>query len=61
MIVETVQKGKLSYRETERQFGLPNRRATAWRHGNVSYLEEGSQGPYIERCRRARVAEGQTI
>ena len=45
-VVETMHKEKLSYRETARQFDIPNSRVTAWER---IYLEEGAEGLYIER------------
>lgn len=50
MVVETMLKGKLSHKETERQFNLPDRRAASWER---IYLEEGAEGLYIERRGRA--------
>lgn len=41
-----MQKEKLSYKETERRFGLPHMRAAAWER---IYLEEGPEGFAIER------------
>ena len=38
---------KLSYRETARQFDIPNSRGTAWER---IYLEEGAERLYVE-CR----------
>lgn len=45
-VIETMQKEKLSYKETERRFGLPHMRAAAWER---IYLEEGPEGFAIER------------
>ena len=45
-VVETMHREKLSYRETARQFDIPNSRVTAWER---IYLEEGAEGLYIER------------
>ncbi len=45
-VVETMIKEGLSYRETERRFGLPHKRAAAWER---IYLEEGAEGFAIER------------
>ena len=45
---------KLSYRETERRFELPRKRAAAWER---IYLEEGPEGFAIER--RGRGSSGQ--
>ena len=49
-VVETMQKEKLSYKETERRFGLPHMRAAAWER---IYLEEGPEGFAIERRGRS--------
>ena len=49
-VVETMQKEKLSYKETERRFGLPHMRAAAWER---IYLEEGPAGFAIERRGRS--------
>lgn len=46
IVVETMQKEKLSHKEAERQFKLPNGRASAWER---IYLEEGTEGLCIER------------
>ena len=46
MVVETMRKEGLSYKEAERQFELPHMRAVAWER---IYLEEGPEGLYIER------------
>ncbi|MDO4853615.1 MAG: helix-turn-helix domain-containing protein [Clostridia bacterium] len=53
MVVETMRKEGLSYKETERQFELPHRRAASWER---IYLEEGPEGLYIER--RGRNSHG---
>ena len=53
MVVETMQKEKMSYREADRQFGLPNDRARLWER---IYLEEGPEGLFIER--RGRKSTG---
>lgn len=45
-VVETMIQEGLSYRETERRFELPRRRAAAWER---IYLEEGPEGFQIER------------
>ena len=50
LVVETMQKEKLSYKETERRFGLPHMRAAAWER---IYLEEGPVGLAIERRGRS--------
>ena len=52
-VVETMQKEGLSYRETERIFELPRRRAADWER---IYLVEGAEGLYIER--RGRGSKG---
>ena len=49
-VVETMEKEKLSYKETERRFGLPHMRAAAWER---IYLEEGPEGFTIERRGRS--------
>ena len=41
MVVETMRKEGLSYKEAERQFELPHKRAAAWER---IYLEEGPEG-----------------
>ena len=46
LVVETIREEKLSYRETERRFELPSKRAAAWER---IYLEEGPEGFAIER------------
>lgn len=46
MVVETMQNEGLSYREAERRFNLPNRRAAAWER---IYLTEGPEGFLFER------------
>lgn len=53
MVVETMQKEGLSYKETERRFSLPHRRASDWER---IYLEEGPEGLYVER--RGRDSKG---
>lgn len=53
MVVETMQKEKLSHKEAERQFGLPHNRAASWER---IYLEEGPEGLYVER--RGRGSKG---
>ena len=55
MVVETMQKEKLSYKEAERQFGLSHSRAASWER---IYLEEGAEGLYIERRGRASTVGG---
>ena len=47
MVVETMQKEKLSYREATRKFGISNhQRVVNWER---IYLEEGKEGFYVER------------
>ena len=53
LVVETMLEEKLSYKETERRFGLPHMRAAAWER---IYLEEGPEGFAIER--RGRGSKG---
>lgn len=53
LVVETMQKEKLSYKETGRRFGLPHKRAAAWER---IYLTEGPEGFTIER--RGRGSKG---
>ena len=54
MVVETMMKEKLSYRETARQFEISdNKRIAAWER---IYLEEGPEGLAIER--RGRSSKG---
>ena len=55
MVVETMHQEKLSYREAERQFNLPDKRAASWER---IYLEEGSAGLYVERRGRASASSG---
>ena len=51
MVVETMMKEKLSYRETARQFEISdNKRIAAWER---IYLEEGPEGLAIERRGRS--------
>ena len=52
-VVETMHREKLSYRETARQFDIPNSRVTAWER---IYIEEGTEGLYAER--RGRKSTG---
>ena len=52
-VVETMHREKLSYRETARQFDIPNSRVTAWER---IYLEEGAEGLCIERRGRKSTA-----
>ena len=54
LVVETMQKEKLSYRETARRFEISdNKRIAAWER---IYLEEGPEGFAIER--RGRSSKG---
>ena len=53
MVVETMRREGLSYKEAERQFEIPHMRAAAWER---IYLEEGPEGLYIER--RGRSSKG---
>ena len=46
MVVETMQKERLSHREVEKQFEIPHMRAADWER---IYLEEGKEGFYVER------------
>lgn len=54
-VVEHMRNHDLSYKETERLFELPHRRAASWER---IYLEEGAEGLYIERRGRANAARG---
>lgn len=53
MVVETMQKENLSYREAERRFELPSKRAADWER---IYLEEGKEAFSEER--RGRKSTG---
>ena len=53
MVVETMQREGLSYKEAERRFGLTHHRASEWER---IYLEEGPEGLYIDR--RGRSGKG---
>ena len=53
MVVERMQKERMSYKEAEREYGLPHGRAAAWER---IYLEEGAEGLCIER--RGRKSTG---
>ena len=54
LVIETMQKEKLSYRETARRFEISdNKRIAAWER---IYLEEGPEGFAIER--RGRSSKG---
>ena len=55
MVVETMRREGLSYKEAERQFEIPHMRAAAWER---IYLEEGPEGLYIER--RGRGSKGRS-
>ena len=55
-VVETMRKEELSYCETSRRFDInSDTRVASWER---IYLEEGSEGLYIERRGRASVASG---
>lgn len=54
MVVETMHKEGLSYREAERRFDLPDKRAADWER---IYLEEGKEGLYVE-CRGRKSSTG---
>ena len=53
-VVETMLNEGLNYRETERRFELPVKRAAAW---ECIYLEEGPEGFEIERRGRSKAGE----
>ena len=54
MVVETMHKEKLSYKEAARQFNVSSdTRVASWER---IYLEEGAEGLYIERRGRASAA-----
>lgn len=53
LVVETMHKDKLSYRETARQFETDAHRVISWER---IYLEEGPEGLYIDR--RGRKSTG---
>ena len=54
MVVETMRKEGLSYRETEERFGISSHnRVISWER---IYLEEGPEGLYVER--RGRTSTG---
>jgi transposase len=55
LVVETMRKEGLSYKEAERQFELPHNIAANWER---IYLREGSEGLAIERRGRASAASG---
>ena len=56
-VVETMHKEKLSYRETAREFGIPQGDKTVAKWERI-YLEEGAEGLYIERRGRSSAASG---
>lgn len=54
-VVETMHKEKLSYNETSKRFGISGHtRVASWEQ---IYLEEGPEGLYIDRKRRAMTAD----
>lgn len=53
MVVESMQREKMSHKEAERQYNLPHNRAAAWER---IYLTEGPEGFQIER--RGRSSKG---
>ncbi len=53
LVVETMHREKLSYKETERRFEIPHNRASQWER---IYLEEGAEGFTVER--RGRSSKG---
>ena len=55
-VVETMRKEKLSYSETERQYGVARSRIRAWER---IYLEEGVEGLAVER--RVRKSTGRPV
>ena len=55
-VVETMRKEKLSYSETERQYGVARSRIRAWER---IYLEEGAEGLAVER--RGRKSTGRPV
>ena len=56
VVIETMRAERLSYRETERRFGIKSHsRIPAWER---IYLEEGQEGLNIERRGRASAASG---
>ena len=56
-VVETMQKEKMSYNETAREFEIPQGDKTVARWERI-YLEEGKEGLYVERRGRACAASG---
>lgn len=57
LVIETMHKEKLGYRETQRRFDLPNNRVQSWER---IYLEEGAAGFTVERRGRASATSGTT-
>lgn len=57
MVVETMQRERLSYVEAAREFEIPNGDKTVAKWERI-YLEEGAEGLYIERRGRASAASG---
>lgn len=55
MVVEAMQREKMSYKEAERKYELPHHRAAAWER---IYLTEGAEGLAIERRGRASAVNG---
>jgi len=53
LVVETMQKERLSYREAERRFDLPDKLSAKWER---IYLTEGAEGLAVER--RGRRSKG---
>ena len=56
MVVEAMQREKMSYKEAEQQYELPHNRAAAWER---IYLTEGPEGFQIER--RGRGSKGRPM
>jgi len=56
MVVETMWKENLSYREAEQRFELPDHRAAMWER---IYLTEGPEGLALER--RGRGSKGRPV
>jgi len=55
MVIKDMRDNKLSYKETERKYEIPHRRASSWER---IYLEEGAEGLYIERRGRSSSTNG---
>lgn len=55
MVVETMQKEKISYCEAARQYNISDKIAATWER---IYLEEGLEGLFIERRSRSGSANG---